>query len=212
MNFICDPGLVLYLPLHELDGSSFMSRDAYGHLCPRAGAFWTPRGWSFDGNDDYIDCGDSPAFNLTNAITIEAWIKRSAIGSTERIVSKRITTDAAKGYGWAIRNTNILYFTFWGIADIDSTLAITDITDWHHIAVTYDRTNMVFYLDTTQEIIAETRAMNASPNIKLMIGRRDNDGAAEEFSGLFGEVRVYNRALTPQEIQHNYLTTKRRYR
>ena len=32
MEFIVDPYLVLHLPLSELDGKSFMSRDAYGHL------------------------------------------------------------------------------------------------------------------------------------------------------------------------------------
>ena len=30
--------------------------------------------------------------------------------------------------------------------------------------------------------------------------------------GIIGEIRIYNRALTPGEIQHNYLATKWRYR
>ena len=50
------------------------------------------------------------------------------------------------------------------------------------------------------------------------------DGTAEDFyignvwaknlawDGLIPEVRIYNRALTPLEIQHNYLATKWRYR
>ena len=54
MDFIFDPSLVLYLPLYELDGASFMSKDAYGHLCTVTGATWTPRGRSFDGTDDHI--------------------------------------------------------------------------------------------------------------------------------------------------------------
>ena len=54
MNFIFDPSLVLYLPLHQRDGSSFMSKDAYGHVCTVTGAVWTPEGRLFDGVDDYI--------------------------------------------------------------------------------------------------------------------------------------------------------------
>ena len=34
----------------------------------------------------------------------------------------------------------------------------------------------------------------------------------EGFDGLIGEVRIYKRALTPLEVQHNYLATKGRYR
>ena len=41
-RFKYDPSLVLYLPLGELDGDKFMSRDAYGHLCAVTGATWTP--------------------------------------------------------------------------------------------------------------------------------------------------------------------------
>ena len=36
-------------------------------------------------------------------------------------------------------------------------------------------------------------------------------GTAELWNGLIDEVRIYNRALTPLEIQHNYLATKWRY-
>jgi hypothetical protein len=37
-------------------------------------------------------------------------------------------------------------------------------------------------------------------------------GETETWLGVIGEVRVYNRALSPLEIQHNYLATKWRYR
>jgi len=55
MNFVFDPSLELYLPLYELDGSSFMSKDACGHICLVTGALWGSQGRTFDGGDDYID-------------------------------------------------------------------------------------------------------------------------------------------------------------
>ena len=54
MNFIFDPSLVLYLPLYQLDGASFVSKDAHGHLCSVTGALWRPNGRWFDGTDDTI--------------------------------------------------------------------------------------------------------------------------------------------------------------
>jgi len=50
-DFIFDPSLVLYLPLYQLDGWAFMSRDAYGHLCSVTGAKWTPQGRDLDEQD-----------------------------------------------------------------------------------------------------------------------------------------------------------------
>ena len=41
MGFIFDPSLVLYLSLWKLDGDSFMSKDAYGHLCTVTGALYS---------------------------------------------------------------------------------------------------------------------------------------------------------------------------
>ncbi len=59
-SLIPDPYLALHLPLHELDGNSFMSKDAYGHLCTASGGLWTPQGRSFDGVDDRIEVPASP--------------------------------------------------------------------------------------------------------------------------------------------------------
>ena len=33
MDYIFDSSVALYLPLCELDGTSFQSKDAYGHMC-----------------------------------------------------------------------------------------------------------------------------------------------------------------------------------
>jgi len=46
-------------------------------------------------------------------------------------------------------------------------------------------------------------------NTDLIIGEARN--LARDFDGRIGEVRLYNRALTPLEIENNYLATKWRY-
>ena len=53
-SFILDPALRLYLPLWKLDGNSFQSKDAYGHLATVTGATKVLQGFSFDGVDDKI--------------------------------------------------------------------------------------------------------------------------------------------------------------
>ena len=56
-RFKLDPSLVLYLPLYELDGSSFRSRDAYGHLATVTGALWTPQGRTLMGQMTKLTAG-----------------------------------------------------------------------------------------------------------------------------------------------------------
>lgn len=78
-NSYLDPTLVLYLPFHQLDGTSFMSKDKHGHLCSVTGALWTPRGRSFDGVDDQI-VGSVLPFDTYPGMTILAWGTRTAGG------------------------------------------------------------------------------------------------------------------------------------
>jgi len=41
----------------------------------------------FDGADDYLDCGNDPAFNITEAITLEAWININTSGLDQEVTS-----------------------------------------------------------------------------------------------------------------------------
>ena len=53
-----------------------------------------------------------------------------------------------------------------GGAHIDGESSSTfTLTDWHHVAFTYDQTNIKLYVDGVEEYsAAETRAINYSPN------------------------------------------------
>ena len=93
MNFVFDPSLVLYLPLYEMDGASFASRDAYGHRCTVTGALWRPNGRYFDAVNDGINCGTGSNLNLGNTMdkyTMTAWIKTSYAADEGEIFYKTI--------------------------------------------------------------------------------------------------------------------------
>ena len=203
-DFIRDPSLVFDAPLYKLDGASFMSKDAYGHLCTVTGALWTPRARDFDGVDDEIIAPDHPALDIdtsaTGGLTLEAFIKRGETGSLDTVFWK------GRNYSLAIRGSNELEFGFydgaWRIYGGSGTID----TSWHQIAVVFvDASKVNFYIDGVLDIARDTTFTSSPVTDALTIGGTD-------FKGLYGEARVYNRALTPLEIQHNYLTTKWRYR
>jgi hypothetical protein len=76
---------------------------------------------------------------------------------------------------------------------------------WTHIAVTYDGSVQVFYVNGVQVgSVAGSGAITVS-NGALRIGG-DASSTGEFFTGMIDEVRVYNRALSPAEIQSDMTT------
>jgi len=210
MDFIFDPSLVLYLPLCELDGASFMSKDAYGHPYTVTGALWRPNGYYFDGSDDKVSIPDHPSLDVTSAVTLEAWVWHTT-GASEYMIAKRLSgSDDAYGI---IESSLKVRMHMW-IGDVLKALSgDTDMTiqAWNHAVATYDGSYMRIFLNGALDCTpqAQTGDIDVTVNPVTVGWGFDN---ATTWDGLVGEVRIYNRALTPQEIQHNYLATKWRYR
>jgi|GEM_PF-2512163 len=70
--------LVLRLDMNENDGNTVYDSSGYGNNGTIHGATWTTGKFgsalSFDGENDYVDCGNDSSLDITDAITIEAWV------------------------------------------------------------------------------------------------------------------------------------------
>jgi len=205
-----DPSCVLYLPLHRLDGVSFMSQDAYGHLCTVTGDIWTPQGRSFDGSDDDVNCGTSSVLDITSAITLIVWLKINAL--SDQAIIYRLGTFGTNGY--IIYAVSAGAYRFGSQAANRLTGNTTLVTGkWYCIGATQKGTSFRrLYINGIHD--GETTSPDAivSPGSASFAIGENIPGNLGHFNGLIGEVMVYSRALTPLEIQHNYLATKWRYR
>ena len=95
--------------------------------------------------------------------------------------------------------------TFGGSSGAISGPTASPVNTWTHVALTYDGTTLRLYVNGTQVATqAATGAIQSSTN-PLWIG--GNRPYGEYFQGLIDEVRVYNRALTPAEIQADMSTS-----
>ncbi len=221
LGFVLDPSLVLYLPLYQLDGASFMSRDAYGHLCAVTGALWRPQGRWFDKLDDDINCGSAASIDniWDSGGTLEAWVNPASDGETDvgRIFDKefwilRVKSEVA---GMMVIQFQCLFNTTNGVWDTST--AVLPINAWFLISVTYNSSNVandpVIYLNGVSTPITETSTpvgtrRDEAANI-LQIG---GYGGLATWDGYIGEVRLYKaRILTASEAMNNYLATKWRY-
>ena len=165
---------------------------------------------SFDGADDYVDCGSGANLRLGDVgdkYTISAWIK-----TTTTFTDGYIVTNVASSNIQPIRlevgdKPAILLYdgTHCPVAR-----GLTSVNDgiWHFIAGVIDRTNTLkIYTDgVLQDTKPDTTVGDLRSDLSLNIGRRFNQtGVGFNFNGSIDEVRIYNAAISASQIQQNYL-------
>ena len=158
----------------------------------------------FDGNDDFIDCGSKPAFDITDSITIAAWIRASTFDREWMpIITKG---DNAWRFQRHI-DSNSLEFNVGNYRLVPNLVALgrirIDDEHWHHVAGTYDGRTINLYVDGVLE---------TSHPVSLLdeMGRNDSRvyiGANAELTGrkwhgAIDDVRIYDYALSQEEIKN----------
>jgi hypothetical protein len=167
------------------------------------------QGLSFDGVDDYVNVGSSPTSNLS-AFSVSAWFKTSARSNNDfHIISK---ADAGN-YFWALAidnpNGNIFAPTWQCDGANHSSLGspITGLTDgrWHHVLmVVNDNVKVEIFVDGqssgSTEAFIGSLCTGSTANVN--IGRRTDNQFY--FNDTIDDVRIYNRALSLDEIKRLY--------
>ncbi len=175
------------------------------------GPLWQPAGGKvngalqLDGIDDYISTGF--VLNPTDsALSVFAWIKGGAAGQV--IISQTDGTGAGETWLGAESSDGKLMTGLVpppaGRSTPQSLVSESVITDgqWHHIGLVWDWSYRYLYVDGV-EAAADTNALaplKASDG-GLYIGAGKNLEAGSFFWGLIDDVRVYNRALSPEDIE-----------
>ncbi|HEY6504384.1 MAG TPA: Ig-like domain-containing protein [Chitinophagaceae bacterium] len=161
----------------------------------------------FDGTNDYININDANSLDLTNGMTLEAWVNPSNLTGFKTVICKDRTTSNYTYTLAANNNTtnvnNQRPNSRIRIGSNNRTVTGTTklaLNTWTHIASTYDGTTMRLYINGVQvSTFATTGNITVTTN-PLRIGGT-TALAAQYFAGRIDEVRIYNRALSQAEIQ-----------
>ena len=154
--------------------------------------------------DQYVEVPDDPSLDITGEITIEAWVKwNSAAAEHNIIVAKGTSNDYYNPYQFRVdRDTGVVRATTPKVIGSSAWYHIDGSVDenWHHLVWTVEGSTSRIYIDTVvdEETFDGTWTTNDEP---LLIGIR---GAFAPFHGIMDEVRLYNRALTAEEISDIY--------
>jgi hypothetical protein len=153
--------------------------------------------------NDWVTVPDSNSLDLSSAMTMDAWVRPTARTGWHTLLLKEAGGQMA--YEMYANDAAVsrpaAYFTTPGgaIRGVTGASALP-LNAWSHVAVSYDGTNMRFYVNgALVRTQARTGAILTSNGV-LHIGGNEVWGG-EFFAGLIDEVRIYSRALTPTEIQ-----------
>ena len=149
--------------------------------------------------NDYISVPHRAAFNFSNAITVEAWIKSTNSPNTYIITKGEGSFFLSLGGGLA---NNKLAFYLYGLSG-DWLRGTNDLNDgqWHHVAGAHDDTGIKIYVDGSPQNGVGGPGNMLQGSSPVSIGAR---GSSNPFSGALDEVSLYNRALSAAEIQAIY--------
>jgi hypothetical protein len=162
---------------------------------------------SFDGVDDYMDISHSDSIMPTSAITVEAWVNTQQKDVWQGIVGKNNNTYPYYYGGYWLGITYANTFRFWiDIGGTPQTVGSTDIINlntWYHVVGVYDGSTVKIYVDGILKGSTSATGSITAVTTSLRIGYT-YDGS--RFNGLIDEVRIYNRALSEEEIKQHFAT------
>jgi len=156
---------------------------------------------SFDGVNDFVSIPNSTSFGIIGDFTISAWVNRTMLGDYGGIVAKK----DPPGWDYDLYISQADKATFFAnggsVGEISKSSNTTIGLGWHHIAVTRSGTSLTFYIDgVAQETFVLPVGALANHVYPVEIGRDSPSNPNSNFNGLIDDVRLYNRALSANEI------------
>ncbi|MEQ8546343.1 MAG: LamG-like jellyroll fold domain-containing protein, partial [Cyclobacteriaceae bacterium] len=166
-----------------VNGNGVFTEDRFGYI---------NRAFRFTATSDNISGSDIGFPTGTASRSVAGWMRKGAVGTFGHLLKygDDLSTDGSFALGF---QNDRLHFSSAGTS-LQGTSVITD-GFWHFVAVTYDGTNVVLYVDGVQENTIAASLNTASTGVYIM-----GEGVEEEIDNL----RIYNSALTSTEVNSIY--------
>jgi len=157
--------------------------------------------YSFDGNADYINCGNTPSVNMTGSLTISAWLYASDLTDARGVVTK---SPIGNSYALVVGAYNISNLNFLGL----NTGYLVPTFSWVHVVSVFDATSQTIRL-YNNGVLYGTQSVpfnsigTSSDNLCLGT-HRPTFTPNWSWSGTLDDIGIWNRALNQQEIAYLY--------
>ncbi len=166
----------------------------------------------FDGVDDYIDTSNITTMSSLSAQTVCAWVKLDNAALTNQAVMSKIS--GSNGLFFQVTSASSIAYGYNGASFVKSPTGVLQSNTWQYWCGVFDHslgTNKhKIYLDGT----SLTLGTNGSPDNVSGTGSNTENFQINKLNsynrwlkGAIDDVRVYNRALSQQEISDLFANT-----
>ena len=165
---------------------------------------------NLDGNS-WAEVHDNASLDFgTGEFSLEAWVRAKYVntGSAYNIVlSLGGNMSSAGSVGFFVSSSNKITSVY-NNNNLDS-VTVLNIGDWYHVVVNYNGTHNQIYINGAFDKNATRTAADITNALAKQIGR--DTSTARYYKDCIAQPRIYNRALTAEEVQRNYNAGKNIY-
>jgi len=174
------------------------------------------QGMSFDGSNDYVDINSSIGQFGTGDFSIAQWLKAPPLTTVTQVLISNRQTDCGSSAFWGsgifgtedAKDGFILEVMGSGGTNYNNVQTALIVADgsWHHVVTTRVGATLTLYRDgalVTSSTGAGTANVSSGVNTRFGISACVPGGRAY-LNGAIDDVRVYNRALSADEIKRLY--------
>lgn len=201
-----DDSLILYFSFDELDGDMTIDHSQYennGNIngAPELVDGKFGKALKFNGTSDWIEVPHDPVLTVTESVTVMAWInaERHMGPNNQRWQGILAKGNSPRSYSFYTESpSECMHFVAGGGSVCQTKIPLNE---WQHVVAQLDSDTHRYWLNG--ENIYESGSKSAPPGAadtsNVFVGTTA-EGANRRFLGLIDEVRIWNRALTEEEV------------
>jgi hypothetical protein len=176
-----------YISLETAESYSYEDRSGFDYAL------------SLDGETQYVDVPLSAELNPAEmSFTAETWFKVDNLPGNDQHIIEQLD-NSGTGRTWLGVDDNGQIFTNLGGSILSSNTVVNTKT-WYHAAVTYDNSTVRLYLNGKLESFDSRTIESNKGDLVLGINK---DLENNLFDGALDETRIWNEALSKEDIQKN---------
>jgi hypothetical protein len=173
----------------------------------------------FDGSGDYIESLNITSLSGNQVLSTSVWVKFTSWTNTnvDMVFSLGDRTVSGNGKEYALAAyhsganapTNGLYVSIYGYNAIKSQI-IPDLNKWYHFVTTHDGSNHQIFING---VLVTSSASNGNVSLPttgcdLVLGGDTSASRSQFMNGSIANFRLFNRALTQDEVWQLYAYQK----
>ncbi|GHN02646.1 hypothetical protein WSM22_41350 [Cytophagales bacterium WSM2-2] len=158
------------------------------------------KAYKFKDGADIIDVPNDGSLNFQNQVTLSFWLKLDAVPGESYILSHgsyqqrwKISVIPNNKIRWTVKTAS-------SVTDLDSSFPL-QVNQFYHFTMTYTGYSMEIYVNGELDSFLSTNGLISIASDDITFGRQTALIQNYSLFGTLDEVRIYDRALGPNEIK-----------